>query len=199
MLNKVREKKKKESYYFHVERKVFKVSFNKNSKMSDLSSSSSTNSSSDESDHHIYYNSYEEHSETSSEGEDVAGGCYENEPEYTEEEAKVLMKANASHSSPTDSETDSDDSEAQSSRLENLAWCKCHECVIGDTFILDECKCCHEFNLLAKKLEVHKCVTQHEDFKMLMLNPKVLEVSFIRHRRHKKIYKRITKMTNKYV
>ncbi|XP_066921085.1 P2X purinoceptor 7-like [Clytia hemisphaerica] len=160
--------------------------------MSGSSDSSSTNSSSDECSNN--YDSCDEHLEGSNIGEDVAGGCYQNEPEYTKEEVKVMMKDNPHFS---DSETDSDDSEAQSSRLENLAWCKCYECVIGDTFVLDECMCCHEFNLLAEKLETNKCITKHEDFKMLMLNPKVLEVSFVRHRRHKRIYKRITQMTNK--
>ena len=99
------------------------------------------------------YDTFDSHNESSdsetSEREGVTGGCYNNEPEYTEE-AKILMKT--LKNTDTSDETDSDDSEVQSSRLENLAWCKCYECVIGDTFILEECNCCHESNILAEKL-----------------------------------------------
>ena len=112
---------------------------------------------------------YDEHSSSSSESkEDVVDGCYGCEPEYTEEESKHLHLQKLK-----DSSEESDDLE--SSGLKNLHWCRCHECVIGLTFTVEECKCCKEFNLLREKLEGLTCITKHPDFNNLMLNPSVLK------------------------
>ena len=116
-------------------------------------------------------------------------GCYDCEPEYTEEELKKLK--DKTH------ETSSSEDELESSRLENLHWCSCKCCVIGLPMTLEECKCCKEFNILREKLENLCCVTAHPDFETLILAPSVLEVSFIRHRRYQGNFKDFTEMNTR--
>ena len=93
---------------------------NGNDVMSDSSSSTSAYESSDE--------------EFSCEEENC---LYLNEPEYD--------------STPESSEipTDSDESNADSRRLENLHWCTCSECVIWNNNTIDECICCQETKVFA--------------------------------------------------
>lgn len=119
------------------------------------------------------------HSEDSNESYDDTVGCYECEPEYTEEELRVISEKEICETS-----CESSEDELDSSRLENLHWCRCRCCVIGLTMTLEECKCCKEFNILSEKLETLKCITDHPDFETLILSPAVLELSFIRHRRY---------------
>ena len=124
---------------------------------------------------------------------EVSNAGYEYEPEFTEEEMKSILEQGHESSSSEDY------SDLDSSRLENLHWCKCRNCVIGLTFTELECKCYRECAILDEKLQDIKCITQHKDFENLMLNPSVLELSFIRHRRHQNIYKTVTEMSNRQV
>ena len=71
-------------------------------------------------------------------------GMYECEPQYNDEELKKLPEEN--------SEIDTSDNEGDSSRLENLHWCSCENCVIGWSMRLEEVKCCRECNILSEKL-----------------------------------------------
>ena len=125
--------------------------------------------------------------------EEVTTG-YSNEPEYTEEELKNLPPLTSSDDSNDGGEVDLD-----SSRLENLHWCKCKgRCSIQPTIV--ECKCCKECDrLLSSRLHKIDCITQHEEFATLCLNTTVLETAFILHRRRNKIFKEYDKMSNKYV
>ena len=132
-------------------------------------------------------------------------GCYDCEPEYTEEELKKL-KDKTHETSSSEDELESSrlenlhwcsEDELESSRLENLHWCSCKCCVIGLPMTLEECKCCKEFNILREKLENLCCVTAHPDFETLILAPSVLEVSFIRHRRYQGNFKDFTEMNTR--
>lgn len=118
-----------------------------------------------------------------------AAGCYECEPEYTEEELKKIGEVITESSSSED--------DLDSSRLENLHWCYCGCCDIGLTTTLVECKCCKEFNILSEKLENLSCITTHKDFGTLILTPSVLEISFIRHRHYQGNFKDFKDMNNK--
>jgi len=124
--------------------------------------------------------------ESNSSLEGATVGCYDCEPEYTEEEVKKLKSSSESESSDCDS-----------SRLENLHWCSCRNCVIGFSMTLQECKCCRESNILGEKLQDLKCITDHPDFENLMLNPSVLELSFIRHRRYQNCFQDFNKMNHR--
>ena len=124
---------------------------------------------------------------------DEIGGFYGCEPEYTEGELKAIL----SEAENENSNTSSSECELDSSRLENLHWCRCRNCVIGLTFTIDECKCCKECNILTEKLEGISCITEHEEFKNLILNPTVLELAYITRRRHNNNYKDFTKISNK--
>ena len=97
----------------------------------------------------------------------------------------------------TKTNSDSDD-ECDSSRLENLHWCSCQKCVIGLTMTLEEAKCCREIiNLLGKKIDGLKCITENEDFEVLCINRTVLETACIRHRRYKNRFEDWNLFTNK--
>lgn len=81
------------------------------------------------------------------------------EPEYNEDEMKA-MKSNSSNTADESDETTED--ELNSSRLENLHWCKCSYCTVMPSFI--ECKCCQECKgLLGDKLD-SGCVTSNINF-----------------------------------
>ena len=130
-------------------------------------------------------------SEKSSDDDDSSiTGLYNNEPEYSENEYTSRNSSNLSES--TDSESNLD-----SSRLENLHWCYCRNCVICFSMTLDECKCCRECNILEEKLQVVKCITESEDFKILCLNRTVLETACIRHRRYENKFQSIKTFINK--
>ena len=93
--------------------------------------------------------------------------------------------------------SDNSDDDLDSSRLENLHWCRCkNNCVILHTLI--ECKCYREYeNLLSSKLQNIDCISQHEEFQTLCLNTSVLETAFVLHRRRNRIFKELDKMSNK--
>ena len=99
---------------------------------------------------------------------------YAHEPEYTASELKKLPPVEEMSSNNSDDDLDS-------SRLENLHWCRCkNNCVILHTLI--ECKCCREYeNLLSSKLQNIECISQHEIFQTLCLNTTVLETAFVLH------------------
>ena len=66
---------------------------------------------------------------------------YVGEPEYNETEMKShFFWGKENDSSDMESEND----ELNSSRTENLHWCKCAHCTIMPSFV--ECKCCKEYD-----------------------------------------------------
>ena len=118
-------------------------------------------------------------------------GMYGNEPEYTAAELLLLGDS----CSATDSEGD-DDSDLDSSRLENMHWCSCLECSIMPT--LHESKCCREFKMLLgdKLTDGMKCITKHPHFDDICLKKHILEASYIQLRRYKNNFKEIENMNN---
>ena len=92
------------------------------------------------------------------------------------------------------SENSSSDEELNSSRHENLHWCKCSCCVIYNTFKLVECKCCSEFSTLLNDI---KCITMNNEFEILCLNQFVLETASIGYRRYHKNFKELSNYSNK--
>ena len=63
-----------------------------------------------------------------------------------------------------DESCSSDAEEQNSSRLENLHWCKCSHCTVMPTLI--ESKCCREYvELLGDKLYGIKCITRAQRFR----------------------------------
>jgi len=114
---------------------------------------------------------------------------YVGEPEYNEDELKSIKFS----SENSDAESEPSEDELNSSRLENLHWCRCFHCTVMPTFI--ECKCCKEYQgLLGDKLEVG-CITENTNFDTLCLNKIVLETAFIRHRRYKNNFTDVKEMT----
>ena len=100
------------------------------------------------------------------------GGFYGCEPEYSEKE---LIDIISSQEDNADILSSSSEDEAESSRLENLHWCRCKNCVIGLDFTLEECLCCKECGILTQKMEGINCITEHKDFNNLILNSSVLD------------------------
>ena len=118
---------------------------------------------------------------------------YQCEPEYSNEELKKLGIAQPTAAS--DESQESEDEEADSSRMENLHWCTCGECEIMPSFV--ESKCCRECsNLLEDKLDNFKCILHHEDLAILCLSKTVLNTAFIQYRRYKNNYKLVKTMNN---
>ena len=97
--------------------------------------SSSEECDSDQFDHSNKSLSRNSNSTTESDFSNI--GLYSNEPEYGEEEIKRRKTENSNNYTATSS-----DDEFESSRLENLHWCSCGNCIIGYTMTLNECKCC---------------------------------------------------------
>ncbi|XP_057290739.1 uncharacterized protein LOC130613407 [Hydractinia symbiolongicarpus] len=136
-----------------------------------------------------------EHSEvySSETDESICKGCYDNEPEYTESQLKNICSSKTANDI-----SDDEDEDLDSSRLENLHWCKCKKCDIHELMTVKECKCCLEFTtLLGEKLEENTCITLHKDFNILCLNRTVLETASIRHRRYQNNFKDIKSFQNK--
>lgn len=155
-------------------------------KMSDESSDAlSTNTSDFESDE--------------GESDDEIGGFYGDEPEYSKEEFQKIWSEAKQKQESSSSSSDRSDDDLESSRLENLHWCKCRKCVIGMDFTLDECYCCQESGILAEKLQGIKCITEHKGFKDLVLSPYALEITLVVKRRQKKNFKKMKKITNRLV
>ena len=119
----------------------------------------------------------------------VEGYC---DPEYSKEELDQM----GIYEKDQDEESDeSEEEEADSSRMENLHWCTCGECSLMPSLI--ESKCCRECpNLLEDKLNQVKCITQHEEFSILCLNPIVLNTAFVQYRRKKNNYRLVKSMNN---
>ena len=114
---------------------------------------------------------------------------YGNEPEYSAQE----MLAMAVDESQESSGTDSDDSynsmlDLDSSRMENLHWCRCTNCDVMDT--LQECRCCKEFQelLVDDKFESINCITEHPHFNDICLQTHVLEAAYMQNRRYNNRY-----------
>ena len=97
-----------------------------------------------------------------------------NEPEYLEKEI------NAMNILENENFTDnSEESDLDSSRLENLHWCSGFECGIALTMRVQEFKCCCEYKrLLGDKLKDVKWITSNSEFHILCLNKIVLETAF---------------------
>ena len=145
--------------------------------------------------------SSEEDSENSSNGslssndsvDETNDGCYFNEPEYTPSELRKRKLPDEDTNTGESSEEDLD-----SSRLENLHWCTCQQCVIFESSKMEECKCCQECKtLLGNKLNNIKCITLNEEFSILCLNRIVLQTACIRHRRYQNKFSDIKIFTNK--
>ena len=167
--------------------------------MSSSKSSSEIESSDDESLILFESGSGEVSSENSDTHFDTDDEGYKYEPEYTEEELRKMgVPLSVGSDFSEASSTSADDSE-QDSRLENLHWCYCTNCVITLTMSKEEAVCCKDYkNLLGKKLDSIKCVTLHEEFKTLCLNRIVLETSAIREKCHKKNFKNATNFLDRY-
>ena len=111
---------------------------------------------------------------SSSENDDDIKGCYMNEPEYLEKEINAMNILENENFSDNSEESDLD-----SSRLENLHWCSGFECGIALTMRVQKCKCCCECkSLLGDKLKDVKCITSNSEFHILCLNNIVLETAF---------------------
>ena len=97
-----------------------------------------------------------------------------NEPEYLEKEINAMNILENEKFSDNSEESDLD-----SSRLENLHWYSGFECGIALTMRVQECKCCCECkSLLRDKLKDVKCITSNSEFHILCLNKIVLETAF---------------------
>ncbi|XP_064473784.1 P2X purinoceptor 7-like [Ornithodoros turicata] len=83
---------------------------------------------------------------------------------------------------------DSDDSPPQSPDRPNgfRNWCSCNNCRAMPTHI--ECLCCRDVPEATIK-QPHDCITHHEDFEILCLNPAVLGVAavYIREQMHEEM------------
>ena len=55
-------------------------------------------------------------------------------------------------------------------------WCQCGEC---QQMPVEERVCCRESDLVLPNLDDHECITHHESFSNLMLNPEVLSLAYI--------------------
>ena len=86
------------------------------------------------------------------------------------------------------------DTNLDSSRLENLHWCGCHNCIIMPTLI--ESKCCKEFgSLLGDKLV--SCITDNEYFEDICLKRHILESAHIQNQRYLGKFKDSKTISNK--
>ena len=92
------------------------------------------------------------------------------EPEYTKEELK-RMESKKRKAPNTSSSPSTDEDDLDNSRLENLHWCKCGQCIIFLETSLRECVCCKEYSdLLGGKLNDIRCISYHDEFKTLCLD-----------------------------
>ena len=111
---------------------------------------------------------------SSSENDGDIKGCYMNEPEYLEKERNAMNILENENFSDNSEESDLD-----SSRLENLHWCSGFECGIALTMRVQECKyCCECKSLLGDKLKDIKYITSNSEFHIMCLNKIVLETAF---------------------
>ena len=127
-----------------------------------------------ENDGSMSSDSYNESNICSEENGDILTGCYEKEPHYTEFEFKEMKTTDLG------SDSCSEEKELDSSRLENLQWCSCENCVITFSMALEECKCCRKSaSLLSETLGGGiKCITNNNDYNifcLISLHPSMIQ------------------------
>ena len=81
---------------------------------------------------------------------------------------------------------DESEGTADLANLELSDWCFCQECEEMPT--RDECCCCRSTDYVLPNIGELECITDHEQFSQLMLNPDVLAVAYIQIM----MYKRLT-------
>ena len=98
---------------------------------------------------------------------------YQWEPEYTEEELAEIHSGSLDRNSVHARSTD-------------LSWCTCNLCTPMRQ--LQESTCCQEFeHYTADYLtDTISCITLHEDFALICLNPLVLETAYVTFLRYKR-------------
>ena len=117
-------------------------------------------------------------------------GCYNNEPEYSQEEIDKMEEKNGSVSEKEGSEEDD-------TRLSNTTWCTCKNCKFYENMKTESCRCCQEDALLlGGKLENIECVMQNVDFAILCLSKPSLETACIRTPRYNKKFRDILAFTH---
>ena len=112
-------------------------------------------------------------------GKESTRGCYNNDPECSQEEIDKMKERNGTVSEQGGSKEDD-------TRLGNTTWCTCKNCKFYENMNRESCRCCQEDPLLGGKLENVECVTQNADFAILCLSKPVLETACIRTRRYNK-------------
>ena len=98
------------------------------------------------------------------------------ELEYTEEELQQIEAEENSRQQDI----------INNPRKVDTNWCSCTNCIVMP--LPAECFCCHEFTLFDQKMKLGECVTENTDFRIVCLNPVVLEtsyISFLRYKRHR--------------
>ena len=91
---------------------------------------------------------------------------YQWESEYTEEELAEIP-------------SDSQDRNTEHVRSKDLSWCTCSFCTAMHQ--LRESMCCQEFEhyMVEYLTDPVSCITCHQDFALICLNPLVLETAYI--------------------
>ena len=118
-------------------------------------------------------------------------GCYNNEPEYSQEEIDKMKEKNGSVSEKEGSKEDY-------TKPGNITWCTCKNCKFYGNMNTEPCRCCQEDALLlGGKLENIKCKMQNADFAILCSSKPVLETACIRTQRYNKKFRDILVFTNK--
>ena len=100
--------------------------------------------------------------ETTSESDkESTCGCYNNEPEYSQEEIDKIKEKNGSVSEKEGSKEDD-------TKLGNTTWCTRKNCTFYENMNIESCRCCQEdAPLLGGKLENIECETQNAEMKLL--------------------------------
>ena len=128
---------------------------------------------------------------TSESDKDFASGCYNNEPEYSQEEIDKMKEKNGTVSEQGGSKEDD-------TRLGNTTQCTCKKCKFYENMKIQSCRCCQEdAPLLGVKLENIECVTQNAGVAILCLRKPGLETAIIRTRRYNKKFRDISVFTKK--
>ena len=101
---------------------------------------------------------------------------YQLEPEYTEEERRQMEEAASAQRREIENNP----------RQNDTNWYSCSKCI--SLPLPSECLCCRAFSLLDCQLERSDCIIDNTNFRIVCLNPVVLEtsyISFLRYKRHK--------------
>jgi len=99
------------------------------------------------------------------------------EPEYTEEELRMMDVAGAAGGEGDARGNAEDNNVVVNDRIGHTDWCQCDVCVIMPT--QKESLCCNEDSAnVVDKLYDHamECITTHETFRSICLTPAVLEM-----------------------